>query len=131
MRNLWSNAPKECCEFPHYTFEDHFKKQIPSFPPREVLLDYQQGRWNKEDVKKFVSFNTAVRDVVYDKNTDKFTVVVKDLVNDEVSQGQEFDYVVVASGHNSTPNVPEFAGLNNFQGHVVHSHDYRYITNNS
>ena len=94
------------------------------------MLDYHEGRWNKEEVKKFVKFNTAVRDVVYNRSTNNFTVVVKDLVKDEVMQGKEFDYVVVASGHYSTPNVPEFHGLTNFHGRVIHSHDYRYAATN-
>ena len=42
-RHLWSNGPKECLEFPDYTFMDHFKKPIPSFPPRAVLQDYILG----------------------------------------------------------------------------------------
>lgn len=43
-RGLWSNGPKECLEFPDYTFEDHYKKAIPSYPPREVLYDYLKGK---------------------------------------------------------------------------------------
>ena len=46
-RYLWSNGPKEASlEFPDYTFEDHFGKPIPSFPPREVLFDYLKGNRN-------------------------------------------------------------------------------------
>ena len=44
-RNLWSNAPKECLEYPDYTLEEHFGKAIPSFPPREVLYDYLKGQF--------------------------------------------------------------------------------------
>ena len=43
-RYLWSNGPKEALEFPDYTFEDHYGRAIPSFPPREVLFDYLQGK---------------------------------------------------------------------------------------
>ena len=43
-RYLWSNGPKECLEFADYTFDEHFKQPIPSFPPREVLYDYILGR---------------------------------------------------------------------------------------
>ena len=43
-RYLWSNGPKECLEFADYTFDEHFGKAIPSFPPREVLYDYILGR---------------------------------------------------------------------------------------
>ena len=42
--HLWSNGPKECLEYPDYTFKDHFKgKPIPSFPPRTLLHDYLKG----------------------------------------------------------------------------------------
>lgn len=43
-RYLWSNGPKEASvEFPDYTYEEHYGKAIPSFPPREVLFDYLKG----------------------------------------------------------------------------------------
>jgi cation diffusion facilitator CzcD-associated flavoprotein CzcO len=44
---LWSNGPKECLEFADYSFDEHFGKPIPSFPPREVLYDYILGRVQK------------------------------------------------------------------------------------
>ena len=37
-RYLWSNGPKECLEFADYSFDEHFGKPIPSFPPREVFV---------------------------------------------------------------------------------------------
>ena len=86
-------------------------KAIPSFPPREVLFDYLKGRWNQEDIRKYVKFSTVVRDVQYNKATDDFTVSVKDLKADKVLDGERFDYVVVASGHYSVPNVPTFPGF--------------------
>ena len=124
-RYLWSNGPKECLEFPHYTFEEHFGKAIPSFPPREVLFDYLKGRWNKEDIRKYIKFNTVVRDVSYNKATDDFTVSTKELVKDQVDDGERFDYVIVASGHYSVPNVPTFPGIEKFPGRVMHAHDFR------
>jgi len=124
-RYLWSNGPKEALEFPYYTFEEHFGKAIPSFPPREVLFDYLKGRWNKEDVQKYIQFSTTVRDVVYNKATDDFTVSVKDLKRDVVKDGERFDYVVVASGHYSVPHVPSFPGVDKFPGRVMHAHDFR------
>ena len=39
-RYLWSNGPKEGLEFADYSFEEHFGKQIASYPPRSVLFDY-------------------------------------------------------------------------------------------
>jgi len=123
-RYLWSNGPKEGLEFADYTFEEHFGKQIASYPPREVLYDYIEGRLNKADVRKWIRFSTVVRHVTFDQSTNKFTVQAKDLV-----QGNEtseiFDNVVVASGHFSTPNMPSFEGFDTFNGRILHAHDFR------
>src|SRR5687767_9189267 len=93
-RYLWSNGPKECLEFADYTFDDHFKQPIGSYPPREVLHDYIIGRAKDADVRKWIRFSTAVRRVSYDKNSGKFAVTVEHLP-DRKQKTEEFDYVVV------------------------------------
>jgi trimethylamine monooxygenase len=123
-RYLWSNGPKECLEFADYSFEEHFGRPIPSYPPRAVLHDYIMGRVEKSGVRPYVRFNTVVRGVSFDPETERFTVTVKDLVEDE-TQSSVFDHVVVASGHFSTPNMPYFEGLETFPGRVMHAHDFR------
>ncbi len=123
-RYLWSNGPKEALEFADYSFEEHFGRPIPSYPPREVLWDYIVGRVKKGNLRRFIRFRTPVRDVTYDDATGKFTVTVRDLEKDHV-YSEVFDYVVVASGHFSTPNVPDFPGLSKFPGRVLHAHDFR------
>lgn len=123
-RYLWSNGPKECLEFADYTFEEHFGRPIASYPPRAVLWDYIKGRVEKADVRQWVRFNTPVRMVTYSDATGKFTVTVHDRTEDVV-YSEEFDHVVVASGHFSTPNVPHFEGIDRFAGRVLHSHDFR------
>jgi trimethylamine monooxygenase len=123
-RYLWSNGPKECLEFADYGFEEHFGRPIPSYPPRAVLHDYIKGRIEKSGVASYIKLSTAVRSVTYNDATGKFTVAVKDLNSDEISSS-DFDYVICASGHFSTPNVPEFEGIRTFPGRVLHSHDFR------
>lgn len=123
-RFLWSNGPKECLEFADYPFEEHFAKPIPSFPPRQVLFDYISGRAEKNDVRRFVHFNTAVRWVAYDSDSGRFSVTVEDL-NSSATHAEEFDYVIVASGHFSIPNMPAYEGFETFPGRVLHSHDFR------
>lgn len=116
-RYLWSNGPKEASlEFPDYLFEEHFGKQIPSFPPREVLFDYIKGRWKKHDLRRYVKFQHIVKDVKYNASTDNFCVRVKRLEEDTVLPPEKFDYVINASGHFSVPNVPEFEGFRKFNG---------------
>ena len=78
-RYLWSNGPKEVLEFADYTFDQHFKQPIPSFPPREVLYDYITGRAKDANVRRWIQFDTATRHVAYDKNSGKFSVTVERL----------------------------------------------------
>ena len=123
-RYLWSNGPKEGLEFADYYFEDHFGKPIASYPPRAVLFDYIEGRVKKAGVRPWIRFKSPVRHVTYDDNSGMFTVTVHDLVKDQ-EYSEEFDHVVVASGHFSTPNVPQFEGFETFNGRVLHAHDFR------
>lgn len=123
-RYLWSNGPKEGLEFADYTFEEHFGKQIASYPPREVLRDYILGRVEKAGVRDWVRFRHPVRWVTYREDTGTFRVTAEDLRAQKVYT-EEFDYVICASGHFSTPNVPHFKGLDGFNGRVLHAHDFR------
>lgn len=123
-RYLWSNGPKEGLEFADYTFEEHFGRPIASYPPRAVLFDYIIGRVKKADIRDVIRFNTAARRINYDDSSGQFSVTVEDY-----KKGTEytelFDYVIVASGHFSIPNVPYFEGLETFNGRVLHAHDFR------
>jgi trimethylamine monooxygenase len=123
-RYLWSNGPKEGLEFADYSFEEHFGKQIASYPPRAVLFDYIEGRVKKAGVRDWIRFATTVRMVKYDEAKGNFTVTVHDLKDDRMYD-EEFDNVVVASGHFSVPNVPEYEGFSKFNGRVLHAHDFR------
>eukprot|EP00397_Hematodinium_sp_SG-2012_P034893 GEMP01037470.1.p1 GENE.GEMP01037470.1~~GEMP01037470.1.p1 ORF type:complete len:345 (+),score=71.83 GEMP01037470.1:58-1092(+) len=123
-RNLWSNGPKECFEFPDYTFDEHFKQRISSFPPRPVLLDYINGRINKTNVRQWCKFQHVVRDVQYDPTKGKFHVRACNLPT-QIDETNTFDYVVVCSGHYSVPHVPYFKGVETFEGRILHSGAFR------
>ena len=126
-RYLWSNGPKEGLEFADYSFEEHFGKPIASYPPRAVLFDYIEGRVKKAGVRDWIRFNTAVRQVSYEESSGLFHVTVNDLP--EAKQyTEQFDHVIVATGHFSTPNVPEFEGFDLFPGRILHAHDFRDAT---
>ena len=122
-RYLWSNGPKEGLEFADYTFEEHFGKPIASYPPRAVLFDYIKGRVEKAGVRDWIRFNHHVRDV-RSLDDGKFEVTARDEVADKESR-EVFDHVIVASGHFSVPNVPEYPGFETFNGRILHAHDFR------
>jgi len=121
-RYLWTNGPKEGLEFADYTFDEHFGRSIASYPPREVMYDYIEGRVNKAGVRDWIQFSTLVRDVRYEDG--RFVVTTRN--NKEDTETIEvFDHVIVASGHFSTPNVPYYPGFEGFNGRILHAHDFR------
>ena len=122
-RYLWSNGPKEGLEFADYTFAEHFGRNIASYPPRAVLWDYIKGRVEKAGVRDWIRFRNPVRRVEQ-RDNGKFRVVAQDIAADRETD-EDFDHVVVATGHFSTPNVPEFPGFETFNGRILHAHDFR------
>lgn len=123
-RYLWTNGPKEGLEFADYSFEEHFGKQIASYPPRAVMFDYIEGRVLKAGVRDWIRFSSVVRWIDWDRDAGDFTVTVHDMEQDRVYK-ERFDHVIVASGHFSSPNVPEYPGFEAFNGRIVHAHDFR------
>ncbi len=121
-RYLWSNGPKECLEFADYSFDEHFGQPIPSFPPREVLYDYILGRAKKAEIRKYIRFHSAVTNVVYNGN--EFEISSLNKKENKVSK-ENFNYLIIASGHFSVPYMPEYEGMNSFPGRILHGHDFR------
>ena len=121
-RYLWSNGPKECLEFADYSFDEHFKQPIPSFPPREVLYDYILGRAKNGNLKKYIKFSTTVSNVNF--NGSQFEVTSINKKDNKVAK-DIFDYVVVSTGHFSVPYIPEYEGMKSFPGRILHGHDFR------
>ena len=123
-RHLWANAPKECLEYADYSFDQHFKKSIPSFLPRETIRHYIVGRANKSNVRQYIRFNNVVRFIGFDQDDARFSLRYTDLITGE-DKLEYFDYIVVAVGHFAVPNMPHFDGIDRFIGRVIHSHDFR------
>lgn len=73
-------------------------------------------------MREWIQFDTTVRRVTYDEATTQFTVVS---ACGGVESVEIFDFVVVCSGHFSTPNVPEWPGFAKFEGRILHAHDFR------
>lgn len=123
---MWTNSPKETVELPTYTFQEHFKvKKMGSMFPRVVMLDYIRGLVENSNLEKYILYNHSVEQVKFDTVSDKFSVQVKDNIGK--LDDSTFDFVVVGSGHYSTPNyVPEVIEvLKTFTGKIVHSHNFR------
>ena len=125
-RHMWINTPKEMDEFPDYTYDEHFSRPVPSYLERADFRGYVIARAEKHNLARFIRFKTAVRDVQQDAEG-RFAVCVEDLLTGK-SRTDVFDRVVVATGHFSVPNLPDFEGMDRFPGRILHSHDFRDAT---
>lgn len=126
-KNLFTNGAKEFHEYPDYTFEQHFGKPIPSFPPRAVMRDYLEGRWTqkgKADLNSYIKYNTVVRSVRFNDASRNFTVETYNL-KEKKTMSDMCSRVIVAVGIFNTPKVPWFEGIEKFEGRVLHSHNFR------
>ncbi len=62
--------------------------------------------------------------VTFDEETELFTVTVMNHKTGE-QETEEFDYVIVATAHFSTPNMPFYEGMDQYPGRILHAHDFR------
>jgi len=69
-KHLWSNGPKECLEFPDYTFEQHFGEATCSYPPRAALKDYLIGFAAHHQINHdWIRCSTTVKNIEYSDQT--------------------------------------------------------------
>jgi trimethylamine monooxygenase len=77
------------------------------------MYDVLSGRFTKKsktDLKRFIKWNTVVRQVRYNKATDNFTVTAEDL-KARHTYDDTFTHVIVATGIFNVPNKPTFPGI--------------------
>jgi trimethylamine monooxygenase len=124
-RQLFINEPKELLEYPDFTFKECFTNHQPSFVRRDVIHDYLKKRCEKMGMMKYIRLETSVQQVTLDEATQKFTILSKHLPTGKISR-EVFDYVIVATGHFSTPHFPYYKGLEKIaRARLIHAHDFR------
>lgn len=94
----------------------------PLFLSHEHVMKYLTNVAEKEDLLPLVRFSTLVKNVEYVDNVWKVSSSSSD--NDAT---EDFDAVVIATGHYAVPYIPDIPGLAQLDGDVqlLHSRDYR------
>ena len=125
IASLWQNRtydrlklhlPKQFCQLPNFPFPEDF----PEYPTKYQFIKYLESYAKHFDITP--QFNETVQSAKYDETFGLWRVKT-------VSTGGEGEYIcrwlVVATGENAEKVVPEFEGLDEFGGHVIHACDYR------
>ncbi|KAM5293869.1 flavin-containing monooxygenase 3 [Glossophaga mutica] len=120
---VFTNSSKEMMCFPDFPYPEDY----PNFMHHSKLQEYIRAFAQANGLLRYIQFETLVSSV---KKCPSFSVTGQWEVVLEKNGKQEstiFDAVMVCSGHHVYPNLPHdsFPGLNQFQGHVLHSRDYK------
>ncbi|KAI8426007.1 hypothetical protein MSG28_004983 [Choristoneura fumiferana] len=117
-----TNLPKEIMGFPDFPIPESDK----SYLPAKDMLAFLQLYADKHGVTQHIKFKHHVQFVKPRATAtgEVWDVTFKSLETG-VSETREYDYVFVCNGHYNTPFIPNIPGLKEFQGDIMHSHDYR------
>lgn len=101
-----------------------FPKDTPDFPSHTHVMDYLRRLAQDENLLPWIRFSTLVKKAEFEN--DVWKVSVK---NEKETYTEEFDALVVATGHYAVPYVPDIPGLDalalNKKVQLLHSRDYR------
>ncbi len=91
-------------------------EDYPDYPSHIQVLAYFNAYADHFDLRSYIKFNSTIRQVKKLEN-DKWRVDV------DGASSEDYDYILVASGHHSVPRHPALPG--NFTGTYMHSHSYK------
>ncbi|KAJ0173681.1 hypothetical protein K1T71_010830 [Dendrolimus kikuchii] len=117
-KHLRTNLPKPTMELRGFPLPD----DLPSFPSWKNYYEYLQRYAKYFDLEKYIQFLHNVVKVTREGNVWK--VKHEHVITGKIYE-DEYDFVIVGTGHFTKPNMPNIPGEEKFKGTVIHSHDYR------
>ena len=101
-------------EYPNYMHNSYIEKYFRSYVDNFDLMRHIKFRTEVENLRPAADYDTTGRWQITSKNRDSGERIT-----------EFFDAVMICIGHHTTPNTPDFQGLEEFQGKVLHTHDYK------
>jgi dimethylaniline monooxygenase (N-oxide forming) len=96
-------------EYPHYLSQAEFQEYIESYAIQFDML-------------KDIVFNAAVQEVSRSKDDSKWRI---NIIVDGKPHVEEYDKVVFCHGYQTKAKMPEFEGIEKFEGTVMHCQQFR------
>lgn len=107
------HIPKQFCELPLFGYPESF----PKYPTKKQFISYVQAYAKHFSIEP--KFNQVVKRAEFDHLSGGFWRV----------KTQDCEYIsrwlVVATGENAEPVIPEISGIERFNGLVVHTNGYK------
>lgn len=103
------NFIHRCLEYPHYLSQAEFQEYIESYATHF-------------DMHKDIVFNALVKQASRNQDDSKWRL---DLVVDGESRVEEYDKVAFCHGYQTKAKMPDFEGVKNFDGKILHTQQFR------
>ncbi|XP_039005000.1 probable indole-3-pyruvate monooxygenase YUCCA4 [Hibiscus syriacus] len=106
------HLPKQFCQLPLLGFPQNF----PKYPTKHQFISYMESYASHFSIQP--RFNQAVINAEFDHVTASWRVKTPD--SEYISR-----WLIVATGENAEPVIPDISGINMFKGRVVHTSLYK------
>ncbi|XP_033729904.1 dimethylaniline monooxygenase [N-oxide-forming] 2-like [Pecten maximus] len=120
MKSTISNTSKEMMAYSDFPPPQEF----PIYLHNRQVLKYFRMYADKFGLLQYINFNKEVVSVKSVGEEKRWIVETKD-TNTGKEATETFDYVMVCCGLYRDKYVPDINGQDNFQGQIIHSHEYR------
>ena len=123
MRSTVINTSKEMMCYSDFPIP----KTFPNFMHNTKVMEYFNMYVENFKLKQYIRFETNINQVskaVDFSTSGKWDLNITDKKTGKVTD-ECFDAVFVCTGHHGEKHIPRFPGIDDFQGEVLHSHDFK------
>ncbi|KUJ13257.1 putative dimethylaniline monooxygenase [Mollisia scopiformis] len=113
-----ANISKYTCGMSDFPMPDKYPHYLSQWDFQEYMESYAVHF----DMLKDIVFNAQVKQVSRNKDDSKWQI---DLVVDGEPRVEEFDKVAFCHGYQTKPRVPEYDGVEKFEGTIMHTQQFR------
>ncbi|KAI6190474.1 hypothetical protein M3Y97_00122000 [Aphelenchoides bicaudatus] len=112
MKSTVVNTSKEMMAFSDFPPPEHY----PNFMHHSLVLEYINDYARHFQLEKYIKLNTEVKNIEREQNKWKVELAT--------GQVEQFDKIMLCTGHHSIPKYPTFPGASRFTGKVMHAKEY-------
>ncbi|XP_067662263.1 flavin-containing monooxygenase 5-like [Haliotis asinina] len=123
MRSTVINTSKEMMCFSDFPIP----KEYPNYMHNTQVWEYFKMYADAFSLRRHIQYNKEILSVKKSSDyeqTGRWDVQIRDHKTGS-EETKVFDAVIVCTGHHASKNVPYFTGQEDFQGKIIHSHDYK------
>ncbi|PMD48867.1 FAD/NAD(P)-binding domain-containing protein [Hyaloscypha variabilis F] len=114
------------CDIPAHVYQSTFAPNTQwsqEYAEGAEIGKYWQDVAKKYDVYKYIKFQKRIVRATWDPEASEWVLQIKDLKSGE-TQEQRFDVLVPAIGVFNAWKLPDYPGINEYEGHIRHSSNW-------